>query len=123
MDFILFYTCRNTGPFLCHLHFFSYSNVIDVGALDTHNLEQHEYMDRSRAYSKRIEAGRIKLPETVSCLLKDIPAPERILTADPLIAEDQELVNTCKDTFLHLLPLLLRQLDLRIIKVIHATNI
>lgn len=77
---------------------FSYSNVIDVGALDTHNLEQHEYMDRSRAYSKRIESGRIKLPEAASCLLKDIPAPERILAADPLAAEDQELVGTYKAT-------------------------
>lgn len=64
-----------------------------MGALDTHNLEQHEYMDRSRAYSRRIESGRIKLPETTSCLLKDIPAPERILAADPLAVEDQELVR------------------------------
>ncbi|KAL0111993.1 hypothetical protein PUN28_013314 [Cardiocondyla obscurior] len=69
------------------------ANVIDVGALDTHNLEQHEYMDRSRAYSKRIESGRVKLPETASCLLKDIPAPERILAADPLATEDQELIT------------------------------
>lgn len=77
----------------------SYSNVIDVGALDTHNLEQHEYMDRSRAYSRRIESGRIKLPETSSCLLKDIPAPERILAADPLAVEDQELVRNCFQLF------------------------
>jgi len=67
-----------------------------VGALDTHNLEQHEYMDRSRAYLKRIESGRIKFPETASCLLKDIPAPERILAANPLAAADQELVSICK---------------------------
>ncbi|KMQ89505.1 ragulator complex protein lamtor1-like protein [Lasius niger] len=73
--------------------FIKSSNVIDVGALDTHNLEQHEYMDRSRAYSRRIESGRIKLPETTSCLLKDIPAPERILAADPLAVEDQELIT------------------------------
>jgi len=69
-----------------------------VGALDTHNLEQHEYMDRSRAYSKRIESGRIKFPEDASCLLKDIPAPERILAANPLATADQELVSICKAT-------------------------
>lgn len=69
------------------------SNVIDVGALDTHNLEQHEYMDRSRAYMKRIEVARIKLPDTTSCLLKDIPAPEKVLAADPLAAGDQAMVN------------------------------
>lgn len=50
-------------------------------------------MDRSRAYSKRIESGRIKLPENMVCLLKDIPAPERILAADPLSARDEELVR------------------------------
>jgi len=64
-----------------------------VGALDTHNLEQHEYMDRSRAYMKRIEAARIKFPDTSSCLLKDVPAPEKILATDPLAAGDQGLVK------------------------------
>lgn len=67
--------------------------MIDVGALDSHNLEQHEYMDRSRAYSKRIEAGGIKVPDSTSCLLKDVPAPEKILAADPLAAGDHGLVN------------------------------
>jgi len=67
-----------------------------VGALDTHNLEQHEYMDRSRAYMKRIEAARIKFPDISPCLLKDVPAPEKILAADPLAAGDQGLV---KDSF------------------------
>ncbi|EZA57895.1 Ragulator complex protein LAMTOR1 [Ooceraea biroi] len=69
------------------------ANVIDVGALDTHNLEQHEYMDRSRAYMKRIEAARIKLPDSTSCLLKDVPAPEKILAADPLTPGDQGLIT------------------------------
>lgn len=67
--------------------------MIDVGALDSHNLEQHEYMDRSRAYSKRIEAGGIKVPDSTSCLLKDVPAPEKILAAEPLAAGDHGLVN------------------------------
>ncbi|XP_067204769.1 ragulator complex protein LAMTOR1 isoform X1 [Linepithema humile] len=69
------------------------ANVIDVGALDTHNLEQHEYVERSRAYSKRIESGRVKLPEVSPCLLKDIPAPERILAADALATGDQEVIT------------------------------
>lgn len=70
-----------------------FRNVIDVGALDSHNLEQHEYMDRSRAYSKRIETGGVKIPQTTCCLLNDVPAPERILSSEPLAAEDQELVR------------------------------
>ncbi|XP_076175486.1 late endosomal/lysosomal adaptor, MAPK and MTOR activator 1 isoform X2 [Ptiloglossa arizonensis] len=69
------------------------ANVIDVGALDSHNLEQHEYMDRSRAYSKRIETGGVKVPDSTSCLLKDIPDSERILTAEPLAPDDHELIN------------------------------
>ena len=92
-----------------------------MGALDTHNLEQHEYMDRSRAYSKRIESGRIKFPEDASCLLKDIPAPERTLAADPLAAEDQELVNTLLH-FSHIF-FVMKALSLSIMKVIHILNI
>ncbi|XP_015183822.1 PREDICTED: ragulator complex protein LAMTOR1 [Polistes dominula] len=69
------------------------ANVIDIGALDSHNLEQHEYMDRSRAYAKRIEAGGFKVPDYTTCLLKDIPAPERILASNPLDAGDLELIT------------------------------
>ncbi|XP_076761023.1 late endosomal/lysosomal adaptor, MAPK and MTOR activator 1 [Xylocopa sonorina] len=69
------------------------ANVIDVGALDSHNLEQHEYVERSRAYSKRIETGGIKVPDSTSCLLKDIPAPEKILAADPLAPGDHGLIT------------------------------
>lgn len=70
------------------------ANVIDVGALDSHNLEQHEYMDRSRAYLKRIETGGIKVPDSASsCLLKDIPAPERVLAAEPLAVGDHSLIT------------------------------
>ncbi|XP_043678352.1 ragulator complex protein LAMTOR1 isoform X1 [Vespula pensylvanica] len=69
------------------------ANVIDIGALDSHNLEQHEYMDRSRAYAKRIEAGGFKVPDNTVCLLKDIPAPERILASNPLAAGDHELIT------------------------------
>lgn len=72
-----------------------------MGALDTHNLEQHEYVERSRAYLKRIESGRVKLPEISPCLLKDMPAPERILAADALAAADQEVVSNFKITFFY----------------------
>ncbi|XP_034946007.1 ragulator complex protein LAMTOR1 [Chelonus insularis] len=68
------------------------ANVIDVGALDSHNLEQHEYMDRSRAYAKRIKSVEFKIPEMSSCLLNDIPAPEKILASEPIAPEDEELI-------------------------------
>lgn len=50
-------------------------------------------MDRSRAYAKRIEAGGFKVPDNTVCLLKDIPAPERILASNPLAAGDHEHVR------------------------------
>ncbi|XP_012287942.1 ragulator complex protein LAMTOR1 isoform X2 [Orussus abietinus] len=69
------------------------ANVIDVGALDSHNLEQHEYNDRSRAYSKRIKASGVKIPDCTHHLLKDIPAPERILAAEAVAPEDVKLIK------------------------------
>lgn len=75
------------------MFYICFRNVIDVGALDSHNLEQHEYMERSRAYAKRIETCGVKVPQTTPCLLNDIPAPEKILAAEPIAAEDQELVR------------------------------
>ncbi|XP_012257392.1 ragulator complex protein LAMTOR1 [Athalia rosae] len=69
------------------------ANVIDVGALDSHNLEQHEYMDRSRAYAKRIEVIGVQVPDHLPCLLKDIPAPERVLAGEGLLQQDQELIT------------------------------
>ena len=61
--------------------------------MDSHNLEQHEIMERSRAYAKRLEAIGVKVPDRSQCLLKDIPAPERVLAAEPIAIEDQELVS------------------------------
>ncbi|XP_015593333.1 ragulator complex protein LAMTOR1 [Cephus cinctus] len=73
------------------------ANVIDIGALDSHNLEQHEYMDRSKAYSKRIETVGVKVPDISSCLLTDIPAPERILSTEPLPSADRQLIKDMLD--------------------------
>ncbi|XP_046421480.1 ragulator complex protein LAMTOR1 isoform X1 [Neodiprion pinetum] len=69
------------------------ANVIDVGALDSHNLEQHEYMDRSKAYAKRIEVIGVQIPDHPPCLLKDIPAPERVLAGEGLPQQDREMVT------------------------------
>ncbi|XP_011493955.1 PREDICTED: ragulator complex protein LAMTOR1 [Ceratosolen solmsi marchali] len=69
------------------------ANIIDVGALDSHNLEQHEYLERSRAYAKRIETVGIKVPDISYCILRDIPAPERVLASEPIIHCDKELIT------------------------------
>ncbi|KAJ8678704.1 hypothetical protein QAD02_014491 [Eretmocerus hayati] len=69
------------------------ANIIDVGALDSHNLEQHEYMERSRAYSKRIETVGIELPHAPYCLLRDIPDPERVLSSEPITQSDRDIMT------------------------------
>ncbi|XP_014216154.1 ragulator complex protein LAMTOR1 [Copidosoma floridanum] len=68
-------------------------NIIDVGALDSHNLEQHEYLERSRAYAKRIETVGVKVPEISYCLLRDIPAPEKVLASEPITQNDKQLIT------------------------------
>ncbi|XP_051173392.1 ragulator complex protein LAMTOR1 [Leptopilina boulardi] len=69
------------------------ANIIDVGALDSHNLEQHEVIERSRAYAKRLEAIGVKVPEQTPSMLKDIPALEKVLTSESLTTTDKELIT------------------------------
>jgi hypothetical protein len=58
------------------------TSVIDVSALDSHNLEQYEYMDRAKQYSQKLAVAIIKsTSKPKPCLLEDVPAPERVLTA------------------------------------------
>lgn len=71
------------------------TNVIDVSALDAHNLEQHEYMDRARLYSQKIATSSTKFYQSgrESWLLSDVPAVDRILNAEPVPPSDLELIN------------------------------
>lgn len=62
--------------------------------MDSHNLEQHEVIERSRAYAKRLETIGIKVPEQTPSMLKDIPALEKVLTSESLSTTDKELVST-----------------------------
>jgi hypothetical protein len=70
------------------------SNVIDVAALDSHNLEQHEYLDRVKHYTQKLQSmSRWTPPRRPPCLLVDIPAPEKLLAAEPLTQQDLNLVS------------------------------
>lgn len=74
------------------------SNIIDVGALECHTLEQHEYIERVRLYNQKLHSlsaskngGRAgQEPQ----LLYDIPAAERILSAQPVSSADLSLMIT-----------------------------
>ncbi|KAJ9595836.1 hypothetical protein L9F63_012991 [Diploptera punctata] len=77
------------------------TNVIDVAALDPHNLEQHEYMERVRIYSQKLQSmSRWIPPRRPPCLLVDIPAPEKHLAAEPISQPDFALVNKMADNAL-----------------------
>nr|CAD7398651.1 unnamed protein product [Timema poppensis] len=70
------------------------TNVIDVAALDSHNLEQHEYLDRVKHYTQKLQTGsRWVSSRKPPCLLVDIPAPEKLLAAEPLSWLDTKLVR------------------------------
>ncbi|KAK3917361.1 Ragulator complex protein LAMTOR1 [Frankliniella fusca] len=71
------------------------TNVIDVAALDSHNLEQHEYKERTKQYQQRLMQGsgqRWNL--SAPSLLVDIPMPEKVLAALPLSYADMDLIST-----------------------------
>lgn len=71
------------------------TNVIDVAALDSHNLEQHEYLERIRHYGQKLQStSRWVPPKRPPCLLVDIPAPEKLLAAEPISQQDLLMITT-----------------------------
>ncbi|KAK4288201.1 hypothetical protein Pmani_038762 [Petrolisthes manimaculis] len=78
------------------------SNIIDVGALECHTLEQHEYIERVRMYNQRLNTlytqkvvNKKALPD-VNKLLVDLPSTERTLSAQPISLTDYSMSGkTC----------------------------
>ncbi|ENN82371.1 hypothetical protein YQE_01254, partial [Dendroctonus ponderosae] len=73
-------------------------NVIDVAALDSHNLQQHDYLDRVKSYNVKVQqvltANKASLaPKLKTCILQDVPQPDKVLGADLLSLDDSELVS------------------------------
>lgn len=70
--------------------------MIDVAALDSHNLQQHEYLDRMKQYNQRLHqlcaTNRIQYKSKI-CILQDVPNPERILNSEPVNQDDIKLVG------------------------------
>jgi len=111
--FLKFDFSESVSIFICGLC----RNVIDVGALDSHNLEQHEYKERMKHYAQRLAGGSNQQwhPNPPSSLLQDVPAPERLLAADPLSHGDLVLVRhlgtfsigdclNCRKSFMYIFP-------------------
>uniref|UniRef100_A0A1B6KAL9 Ragulator complex protein LAMTOR1 n=1 Tax=Graphocephala atropunctata TaxID=36148 RepID=A0A1B6KAL9_9HEMI len=75
------------------------TNVIDVAAMGAHNLEQHEYMDRMKHYSLKLQGvpSRYTPIRKQSCLLVDIPAPDRVLAVTPVHDSDiHQIMSACE---------------------------
>ncbi|XP_050300369.1 ragulator complex protein LAMTOR1 [Anthonomus grandis grandis] len=75
------------------------TNVIDVAALDSHNLQQHEYLERIKLYNIRVQQVLSANKNTISnklksCVLVDVPVPEKMLGAPLLGFEDRELITS-----------------------------
>lgn len=73
-------------------------NVIDVSAMNTHHLEQHECLDRAHLYKQRVSSaqcfdGKYKK----NALLSDLPAPEDLLSRDPPSLADLKLLNNASE--------------------------
>lgn len=70
--------------------------MIDVAALGAHNLEQHEYMERMKHYTVKLQGvpgiitGQSKWGQSrrTPCLLVDIPVPDKVLAMSPVKAND-----------------------------------
>lgn len=75
------------------------TNIIDVAAMDAHNLEAQELNDRIRMYSHRMSQTWGTLQEDPANngtgLLKDIPnsEAERLLVAVPITDDDLHLIR------------------------------
>lgn len=69
--------------------------MIDVAALDSHNLEQHEYKERTKQYQQRLlmQGTSQRWHLSAPSLLIDIPMPEKVLAAPPLSYADMDLVS------------------------------
>ncbi|KAH1028699.1 hypothetical protein HUJ05_002030 [Dendroctonus ponderosae] len=75
------------------------TNVIDVAALDSHNLQQHDYLDRVKSYNVKVQqvltANKASLaPKLKTCILQDVPQPDKVLGADLLSLDDSELISS-----------------------------
>lgn len=69
------------------------TNIIDVSALDSHDLEQHEYYERMKAYNARLNGlVRWSPPNQSKLLLIDVPAPEKLLASEPISVENLNMV-------------------------------
>jgi len=75
------------------------TNVIDVAALDSHNLQQHEYLERVKLYNIKVQQALASHRNMVTsklktCILQDVPQPEKVLGADLISLDDVNFITS-----------------------------
>lgn len=75
-------------------------NIIDVAAMDSHNLEPQEYTDRVKVYSQKLSQqwSNVRHPNVPGPkgLLADIPSEVVMLRKPPISAADLQMVRKYK---------------------------
>ncbi|XP_072386485.1 ragulator complex protein LAMTOR1 [Diabrotica undecimpunctata] len=74
------------------------TNVIDVAALDSHNLQQHEYVERMKIYNIKVQqvlaSNKHKYSKKLNSILQDIPNPDKVLNSEPINADDLNMISS-----------------------------
>lgn len=72
------------------------SDVIDVSAIDSQTMEQHEYMERARQYSNRVAVACASSHKFRAgpALPQGVAAPQVVLAANAVSLADIQLVTT-----------------------------
>ncbi|XP_043115806.1 ragulator complex protein LAMTOR1 [Puntigrus tetrazona] len=69
-------------------------NIIDVSAVDSQGMEQHEYMDRARQYSTKLEVLSRTLSQKKPVPLPSLTGqPHQVLAADLVPCSDVQQVS------------------------------
>lgn len=71
-------------------------NIIDVAAMDSHNLQPQETNNRIKIYSQKLAQQWSSIHDSSnvpSGLLKDIPNPELLLSSTPISAADLNMMR------------------------------
>ncbi|XP_072040762.1 ragulator complex protein LAMTOR1-like [Amphiura filiformis] len=75
------------------------NNVIDVSAIESHTMEQHEYMDRARAYSSRVAVVVTGPKKTgAKSLPNGVAIPYSVLSSDPVSLTDINLITLASES-------------------------
>ncbi|XP_037052458.1 ragulator complex protein LAMTOR1 [Bradysia coprophila] len=73
------------------------TNIIDVAAMDSHNLQPQELNNRIKIYSQKLAQQWSSINDASnlpSGLLKDVPNPEILLSSTPVAAVDLNMMRT-----------------------------